>query len=349
MEMPELSDKELDRYSRNIALKFIGYEGQKRLRKSRVCIVGLGGLGCSAAVQLTRLGVGFLRLVDMDIVEVSNLHRQVLYDMNDVGYPKVDAAKNRVLEIGPDIAVETFSDFLDASNVEEVIKGVDVVVDGLDSLGTRYILNAACIKSGIPFVFASAIESYGNVYTMIPGETACLECFYGGVEEEDLPSCAQVGIFLPSLMAITGIEVSEAVRVILRKPPLLKGKLLYIDFTDMSFREIDIVRNESCPVCGGSPDETVFKVRKNVKVLETCSRDMKNVFIIIPVKSKLGNFQELKEKIRGSFKVAVDSKSGITFHYDKDTQVSLLSSGVGVVKTSMMKEGSLELFRKLVG
>ncbi|MFX0096985.1 MAG: ThiF family adenylyltransferase [Candidatus Hodarchaeota archaeon] len=349
MEMPELSDKELDRYSRNIALEFMGYEGQKKLRKSKVCIVGLGGLGCSVAVQLARLGIGFLRLVDMDIVEVSNLHRQVLYDMNDIGYPKVDAAKKRILEINPDIEVEVFSDFLDASNVDEVVKGVDVVVDGLDSLATRYTLNAACIKFGIPFVFASAIESYGNVYTMIPGETACLECFYGGVEEEDLPGCAQVGVFLPSLMAITGIETSEAVRVILEKPLLLKGRLLYVDFTDMSFREIDIVRNESCPVCSVSPEEIAFKVRKDVKVLETCSRDMKNVFVIIPAKNKSGDFQRLKEKIGSSFKIIVDSQSGITFHYNEDTQVSLLSSGIGVIKTSMMKEGSLELFRKFVG
>lgn len=347
MEMPELSDKELDRYSRNIALEFIGYKGQKKLRKSRVSIVGLGGLGCSVAVQLARLGVGFLRLVDMDVVESSNLHRQILYDMSHIGYPKVDAAKNRILEINPDIEVEIFSDFLDASNVEEVVKGADVVVDGLDSLGTRYTLNAACIKFGIPFIFASAIESYGNVYTMIPGETACLECFYGGVEEEGLPSCAQVGVFLPSLMAITGIEASEAVRVILGKAPLLKGKLLYVDFTDMSFRGIDMVRNESCPVCGVSPDEIVFKVRADVKVLETCSRDMKNVFVIIPVKSKLDDFRRLKEKIISSFKVVVDSKSGITFYYDEDTQVSLLDSGVGIIKTSMMKQGSLELFKRL--
>lgn len=346
--MPELSDKELERYSRNIALRFIGYEGQKKLRKSRVCVVGLGGLGSSAAVQLARLGVGFLRLVDMDIVEVSNLHRQVLYDMNDIGYPKVDAAKKRILEINPDIEVEVFSDFLDGSNVEEVVRGVDVIVDGLDSLGTRYILNAACVKFRTPFVFASTIESYGNVYTMIPGKTACLECFYGGVEEEDLPSCAQVGVFLPSLMAITGIEASEAVRVILGKPPLLKGKLLYVDFTDMSFREIDMMRNEACPVCGVPPEDVVFGVRKDVKVLETCSRDMKNVFVIIPAKSRLDDFQRLKEKIGSSYKVVVDSQSGMTFYYDEDTQVSLLISGIGIIKTSMMKEGSLELFRKLV-
>ncbi|MDH4209616.1 MAG: HesA/MoeB/ThiF family protein, partial [Anaerolineae bacterium] len=229
--MPEpdanhLSDQEMEFYARQIVLPHIGYGGQMKLRSASVCIAGLGGLGSPAAMQLAAMGVGHLRLVDYDVVELSNLQRQHLYDVSSIGYPKVEAAARRLRGLNPHVHIEPLPLAIGSHNAEEIIRGMDVVVDGLDHMAPRYALNRACLKLGVPYVFGAAVSMYGNTATILPGETACLECFFGSIDDETLPSCSIAGVHPSILGLVASIEVAEAIRVLLGHRPNLANKLL---------------------------------------------------------------------------------------------------------------------------
>lgn len=170
----ELSNKELEYYSRQIVMAELGYNTQLKLKDSKACLLGVGGLGSSAAMQLAAMGVGYLRIVDRDVVELTNLHRQHLYGVDDVGYPKVEAAAKRLQNLNPYITIEPLPLSVNQTNAENIVRGMDVVVDGLDSMAARYAINRACTKLGVPYVFGAAIETTGNLSTIVPGETACL-------------------------------------------------------------------------------------------------------------------------------------------------------------------------------
>ncbi|MHA1263213.1 MAG: HesA/MoeB/ThiF family protein [Candidatus Freyarchaeota archaeon] len=193
----DLSDEELEFYSRQIVLTEIGYTGQLKLRNARVCVVGLGGLGSPAALQLAAAGVGYLRLVDHNIVELSNLQRQHLYSVDYLGYPKVEVAARRLHELNPNIEIDPLPLSLTVSNAEEIVRDMDVVIDGLDRMTPRYALNRACLKTGVPYVFGAAIMTFGNMSTIIPGRTPCLECFQGNLSDDRMPTCAVVGVHPP--------------------------------------------------------------------------------------------------------------------------------------------------------
>jgi len=224
-----LSETELETYSRQIVLDEIGYDGQLRLRASKVCLVGLGGLGAPTALKLTAMGVGYLRLVDRDVVVTSDLHRQYLYDRKAVGYPKVEAAAQKLRDINPDAELDPIPAALTGTNASEMIAGADIVVDGLDRMSSRYVLNSACVKLGIPYVFGAAIESAGNVSTIIPRKTACLECFYSEIDDKQLPKCAIAGVHPSVLGIVSSVQVYDAIRLLTGQEPRLANKLLYVE------------------------------------------------------------------------------------------------------------------------
>jgi len=245
----ELAEEELEYYARQIVLSDINYDGQIKIKKGKVAIIGLGGLGSPEAILLASMGIGYLKIVDKDKVAKPDLHRQILYKRSDIGKKKVKVAEERLKEINPNLKIETIDTVLNEGNVEEIIKDVDVILDGLDNMLTRYIINKACIKLKKPYIFASAIEMFGNISTIIPFETACLECFYGKINDEYLPSCSIVGVH-PSVTFITAsIAVSEGLRIIMNQQPLLKNKLLYIDLRNMDFIKLNLSRNVNCNVC----------------------------------------------------------------------------------------------------
>lgn len=252
----DLSEEELEFYSRQIALREIGYSGQLQLKKAKVCLVGLGGLGSSIAIQLAAVGVGHLRLVDRDVIELSNLQRQHLYTTDLLGYPKVEAAAQRLKAHNPNIEIEPIALSVNADNAEDIIKDANVVLDGLDRMKPRYAVNRACVKLNIPYVFGAAITTLGNASTIIPKKTPCLECFYGNLDDEKLPTCATVGVHISVINIIASIEVAEAVRIITGKQPRLANKLLVCDIEHMTFDEVDVSRAENCPVCGTKPKGT---------------------------------------------------------------------------------------------
>jgi molybdopterin/thiamine biosynthesis adenylyltransferase len=250
----ELTDHELDTYSRQIVLADIGYDGQLKLRNARVCLIGVGGLGSPVALKLVGMGIGYLRLVDRDIVSRSDLHRQYLYDTESIGMPKVEVAFDRLIRLNPDVSLDPVPESLNSMNAEELISGMDVVIDGLDRPEPRYIVNRVCNKLKIPYIFGAAIEAFGNVSTILPGQTFCLECFMPGLKDEDLPVCGLVGVHPSIIGIVSSVQVSEAVRVLVGQEPKLYNKLLYVDLREFEFNILNIPSLESCRVCGTKPD-----------------------------------------------------------------------------------------------
>ncbi|MHA1596380.1 MAG: HesA/MoeB/ThiF family protein [Candidatus Asgardarchaeia archaeon] len=244
-----LNDEERKRYSRQIALPYISIDGQKKIKDAKVAVIGIGGLGWLSSMQLTAMGVGEIRVVDRDVVELSNLHRQLIYKTSDLGYSKAEVAGKRLRELNPNVKVFAFPLSINDENVYDVIEGVDVVIDGLDRFEPRYVLNRACVEMSIPYVYGAAIQMHGVVSTIIPGKTPCLNCLYPNVRDESIPSCEVVGVFTPVIGITSSIQTSEAIKIILGKKPSLAGRVLYIDSTDLSFESIKVMRNPTCSVC----------------------------------------------------------------------------------------------------
>ncbi|MEM2740216.1 MAG: HesA/MoeB/ThiF family protein [Candidatus Bathyarchaeia archaeon] len=239
-----------ERYLRQIALRGFGFEGQEKLRSASVCVVGLGGLGSIVSLYLAGMGVGRLRIVDRDVVEDVNLHRQILYDMGDLGKLKSYAARDRLRRLNPEVDVEALAYQIDEDSIEEVIRGIDIVLDGLDNFRARRIVNRACFKHGIPYVYSSVVETYGSVSIFKPGETACFECVFRGVSDNDIPKCEEVGVLPAAVGVVASIEVAEAIKLILGWKPNLMGRMAFIDVYSLAFHVFDVSKNPECPICG---------------------------------------------------------------------------------------------------
>ena len=343
----ELSDEELQYYSRQIVMIDMGYNAQLKLKGSKVCLVGVGGLGSPASMQLAAMGVGFLRIVDRDFVELTNLHRQHLYGVDDVGVPKVEAAAKRLRRLNPYITVEPLPLSVNETTAEDLVRGMDVVVDGLDSMAARYAINRACIKLGVPYVFG-AVTTNGNVSTIVPGETACLECFYGGLDDKKLPKCGVVGVHPSLVNIIASLEVSEAIKILTGRQPHLANKLLHFDLDEIEFNEINLQKVESCPVCGAHPSGSP-KLLKQELVEEICGRKGKKVFVIAPEKSMDINLADVKNYLKKKgFSLKVEAELGLTFGRG-EVKVSVLKSGITILEGLNEKDESLKLFNELTG
>jgi molybdopterin/thiamine biosynthesis adenylyltransferase len=344
----ELSEEELEYYSRQVVMAEMGYNAQLKLKSSKACLVGVGGLGSPAAMQLAAMGVGYLRIVDRDVVELTNLHRQHLYGVDDVGLPKVEAAAKRLHNLNPYIKVEPLPLSVNQTNAEEIVRGMDVVVDGLDSMKARYAINRACIKLGVPYVFGAAITTTGNLSTIVPAETACLECFYGSLDDKKLPKCGVVGVHPSLVNIIASLEVSEAIRILTGKQPRLANKLFNFDLDELEFNEINLSKVDCCPVCGSHPARSPVPI-KNDLVEEICGRKGKKVFVIVPEESLDINLSKLKNYLtKKGFNIIVEGKLGLTFNH-KDVRASVLKSGVTILEGVKEKDEALKLFGELTG
>ena len=239
----ELSDAEIERYSRQIVMDEIGFEGQQKLKNARVTVIGVGGLGSPITQQLVAMGIGTVRIVDRDVVEISNLHRQVLYGDEDVGLSKAEAAHDRLRRINPQVNIEPLTLSINDDTVDEAIKNSDVVIDGLDSVSARYSINRACIRSNIPYIFGSAIVTTGSATSIIPGKTPCLECFQPALKDDEMPKCGTEGVHPSILSTISSVQVSEAVRIIIGKEPNLANKLFLADISNLNYDKIRIIKN----------------------------------------------------------------------------------------------------------
>lgn len=238
------------RYSRQVTLKSIGLKGQEALMRSTALVAGVGGLGSAVAEILARMGIGKLVLVDRDYVSLSDIHRQILYSEQDVYEPKVEAARRRIREINSEVEVETRP--ISAMNLklmEPLVREADVVIDGLDNMRARYALNYLAVRGKKPYVFAAAASEYGNVSTIVPGLTPCLEEFYGGLEEAETRGCEAEGINPAALLSVASVEASEAVKILTGNRPSLASRLMLIDISSLSFETVELKKNDSCPIC----------------------------------------------------------------------------------------------------
>jgi len=326
-----LTEDEIDRYARQLVLRDIGLRGQERLKSSRVAILGMGGLGTPAALLLTRMGIGFIRIVDRDIVSGTDLHRQVLFNLDDVGLPKVEAAKTSLNKMNPDVEIDAIAIPILNENIDKLIEDVDLIIDGLDNIRTRYIINRAALRMGKPYIFSAAVEMFGIVSTIIPGETPCLECFYSGLQDEFLPRCAVVGVH-PSITFITSaIAVSEATKLIVSGEPSLKGKLLFIDLRSMDFNLLELKRDENCGVCGRGVAPEI----EQPLVELGCARDGKSVYFI----NKFIDGFNMDEAVTNILKIGSITRMGdqfIKFKIDESLQGTLFKSGSMIIEVSGM-------------
>lgn len=242
-----------DRYSRQILFHEIGAEGQRKLAGSCVLIIGCGALGAAHAETLARAGVGRLRLVDRDFVELTNLQRQTLYSEKDAAerLPKAIAAKNRIAEINSTIEVEAVVADVNNSNVESFIDGVDLVIDGTDNFSVRYLLNDACVKHGVKWIYGAAVSSYGTTMTITPGTTPCLRCVFDEMPAAGTsPTCDTAGVIQPIISSISSIQTTEALKLLTGREEDLHGCLIQVDIWKNEWRKINIAeRDPECPTC----------------------------------------------------------------------------------------------------
>ncbi len=257
--MTPLSHEELLRYSRHLTLPDVGLDGQARLKSGRVLLVGAGGLGSPAALYLAAAGVGTLGLVDFDLVDRSNLQRQIIHGTAAIGTPKVESARARLQDVNPHVEIETFGEKLTSRNALEILQNFDVVVDGSDNFPTRYLVNDACVLLGKPNVYGSVFRFDGQVSVFYAKEGPCYRCLYAEPPPPDLvPSCADGGVLgvLPGI--IGSLQALEAIKQIVGFGESLIGRLVLFDGRRMQFRELTLQKDPDCPVCGSRPTVTAL-------------------------------------------------------------------------------------------
>ncbi|HEV3038844.1 MAG TPA: molybdopterin-synthase adenylyltransferase MoeB [Candidatus Angelobacter sp.] len=257
VEVSPLSKDEILRYSRHLIMPEVGMEGQEKLKAARVLCIGTGGLGSPLALYLAAAGVGTLGLVDFDVVDFSNLQRQVIHFTTDVGRPKLQSAKDKIAAINPFVNVKTFETRLTSENALKIFEGFDIIVDGTDNFPTRFLVNDACVFTGKPNVYGSIFRFEGQASVFAAKDGPCYRCLYPEPPPPGLvPSCAEGGVLgiLPGLVGL--IQATEAIKLILGKGEPLIGRLLLVDALGMRFRELKLRKNPDCVVCGKNPSVT---------------------------------------------------------------------------------------------
>jgi len=326
-------------YSRQIAMKELGAEGQRKLAKSKVAIVGVGGLGTVSSLYLALAGVGHLRLIDQDTVETQNLHRQILYTTRDLHYPKAEIAAKQLTKLNPLIKAEPITENLHADNIEALLSGVDCVVDGLDNMRTRYLVNRACIKLGVPYVFGAAIGIEGNLSVFTPPTTPCLECILPNLLDNDLLKCSTRGVVGATPGIIGAMQAMETIKVLTGIGTPLKGKLMVCDFNDMTFTSIDILKREGCPAC-----QRTSLPKLGGKLVWLCGQNTANVNPEKPLKL---NLAEVYPVIKDQFDVRVKSRLAVIFDYD-GLEVSLFNGGRMLIKNVHDEKAALNAYREIL-
>ncbi len=252
--MRTFSEEQLERYSRHILLQEVGVEGQEKMFDARVLIIGAGGLGSPIALYLAAAGVGTIGIIDSDVVDLSNLQRQIVHTTPDVGRSKVLSAAEKMRAINPEVKVEAHEEFLNTDNVRQLVRRYDFVIDGTDNFPTKFLVNDACVLEKIPFSHGGILRFNGQTMTVVPDKSACYRCSFRTPPPPDaVPTCSQAGV-LGAIAGMLGtIQATEALKYITGIGELLTNRLLSFDAKTMLFRTIPLRRQENCPVCGSAP------------------------------------------------------------------------------------------------
>jgi adenylyltransferase/sulfurtransferase len=347
-EVSDLSEKELDRYSRQIMLEEIGYQGQLKLKQSKVCVVGVGGLGNPITARLAAMGVGKIRIVDRDVIELSNLHRQTMFDEDDVGQVKVETAAKKLRKLNPDIVIEELPVSINDYTAFDAVDGCDVVIDALDSVNARYSLNKACIEKKIPFVTGAAVGVTGQSFTILPNESACYHCLFPALDEDSMPTCSIEGVHPSILSIIGGIEVSEAVKIITGKEPSLRDKVLHVDLENLIFNFTKVSKVEECSVCGSGRKQE--KIKEELILEELCGRNKgKRTFSITPTYPVELNVDQITSIAKDrKFTVENLGELGLSLRTD-ELSVSFMKSGSAVIVGTKDEKETIALYKEILG
>ena len=327
-------------YSRQIAMKELGKEGQQKLAKSKVAVVGVGGLGTVSSLYLALAGIGHLRLIDQDTVESKNLHRQILYTIQDRYFPKAEIAAEKLEKLNPLVKAEAISENLHAGNIRKLLSGVDCVIDGLDNMLTRYLVNRTCIKLGVPYIFGAAIGLEGNLSVFTPPNTPCIECILPNLLDSDLQKCSTRGVIGATPGIVGAMQAMETIKVLTGMGTPLYGKLMVCDFNDMTFTNIDISKREGCPACQG----TSALSEQSEKLVWLCGQNTANVNPEKPLNLDLTQVYPL---IRQQFDVRLKSNLALIFGYN-DFEVSIFNGGRMLIKNVQSEEEALKAYREIL-
>lgn len=328
-------------YSRQTVLAELGLKGQEKLRRSKVTIVGLGGLGSVSALYLSLAGVGRMVLVDRDTVELNNLHRQVLYSLNDIRYPKVEAAARRIQQVNPEIEIESVPENVETENVDSIIAKSDCVVDGLDNMETRYLLNRYCVQNRIPFVFGGAIGMEGNVAVFRSPDTPCLECVLPGLSDADLPTCDTRGVLGATTGIVGSIQAMETIKVLAGIESESAGRLLIFDFARSEYRTVNLTIRPDCEICQVQPQTFSAHERRPVWI---CGSNTLSVSPEHPVSLDMA---KLKVSIGANRRVLLATPMVIVFDYDGH-EISVFRKGRMLIKNVENEDEALDIFRAVM-
>ena len=361
----DLKAEDLQRYSRQIMLEEIGFVGMEKIRKAKICVVGVGGIGSPVVTQLTAMGAGKIKIIDRDVIEISNLHRQHIYTEGDIGRVKVEAARDRLRQINPNVEIEAVPISVTKYTADKIMEGFDIVVDALDSIEARYALNDACIRLNIPLIYAGALGMLGSVCTIIPNESACLRCMFPALAEDDMPTCSTEGVHPSILYLVGGIQVSEVVKILTGQKPSLVNKLMYIDLNELTFDKIQMYRQESCPSCGSErsqigpidqkPNQSQTRVKNELIIEELCGRDRgKRTYTVTPadVSNPLSLLGVEKNAEKLGYTVKNRGKLGLTAISNgserEQLSVSFMTTGAATIVGAKNEEDALSIYKRFI-
>jgi adenylyltransferase/sulfurtransferase len=322
-------------------MRELGQQGQDKLTHASVAIIGLGGLGAAAAAYLTMAGVGRIRLVDQDTVEIHNLQRQILYGIDDVSAPKVEAAARRLKTLNPQVHLEQVAENVREANVDAIVSDCDCIVDGLDNMATRYIINRASVKHSIPYVFAGAIGMEGNISVFRPPVTPCLECIMPGLDDASLPTCETRGVLGTTTGSIGALEAAETIKLLAGIQPLLEGKLLICDLREMDFRAIDIQIRRDCKVC---QLKQPIREAEQERLSWLCGDNTVNVN---PSKQLKIDLRSVPRRLGKSARVHLRTPMALVFQYDQ-YEVTLFTHGRMLIKGISSEQDAIEVYREIM-
>jgi adenylyltransferase/sulfurtransferase len=336
-----------DRYSRQIRFAPIGEAGQQQLASARVLIVGLGALGTVAADQIVRAGIGFVRLVDRDFVELSNLQRQSLFDENDVrnNLPKAVAGAAKLRQINSTVQIEAIVDDLNPANIEDFLEGVDLVLDALDNFETRFVVNDACAKHRMNWIYTAAVGSYGLVMPVLPGRTPCLRCLLGNLPAPGTsPTCETAGVVAPITHIIASIQVAEALKLLTGNLRPDGVRLTAYDVWSHRFQRIDVGTDAmaACPVCSGGKFE--YLDGTPLRTITLCGR---NAVQLIPAVQGDLDFEELSKSIAAFGPVQFNDF--LLKCSSPPYELTLFKDGRAIVKGTEETGTARSLYSKMVG
>lgn len=332
-----------ERYSRQILLPYFTKKGQEKLTRSRVLLIGCGALGTTIANNLVRSGVGYLRIADRDIVELSNLQRQILFDENDIGSPKASASATKLEKINSSVIIEPIVDDVNHTNIESLLNTMDVVVDGTDNMLIRFLINDACVKHSTPWVYGGAIETYGMTMSILPPQTPCFRCLLPSIPDAGtLPTCDTVGVLTSIPVIIGSIESTEVLKILLGRQNLNTSLLTYDVWTN-SFEKTIIQKNPSCECCGKHHFPFLTGLFKE-DVVSICER---GAIQIQPAKPMNISFAELETKLRPIGDV--ENRKIILRCKLQGIEINVFQNGRAIIMGTNDKNLAKSLYAKYIG